>query len=370
MKSPRLLLVLALIGLMTAKGVVMNSAKAEIRETSSWALLTERLEKAMSEKKVPGFGLDLYDSKGQLVYSKTFGDFSRTTHYPIGSSSKWVTAAVLLSLVKEGLLTLDDTTHKWLGWEGEKGKITLRQLLSLTAGFHILPLEAPRYFYEPDVDLKTCAERIYREIPLVNPPGKSVSYGPVGFILAGRMAEVAAGKPWTTLFWEKVGTPLGFDREKTRYQPPQQLAGSLIMTMEEYGRFLGMVFNQGKYQGKDILTPALIQEQFKDQWPKDIVIKSSPYSVLHKSFHYGLGVWLECPDPNQPVECEKELIISSAGMFGWYPWIDTKRKYYGLLAMVQPMQAKPMGYIYAFKLLEEIRPLIQAVMERKPKEVR
>jgi CubicO group peptidase (beta-lactamase class C family) len=267
-------------------------------------------------------------------------------------------------MVKDGLLSLEDTTAKWLGWEGDKGKITLRQLLSLTAGFHITPLEAPKYFYEPNVDLKTCTDRVYRDFQLASPPGKSVSYGPVGFMIAGRMAELAAGKPWVELFWERLGTPLGFDRQKTRYNPPQQLAASLIMSMEEYSRFLGMIFNQGMYKGRKIITPELVKEQRRDQWEKNIIIKSSPYSLLNKAFHYGLGVWLECPDPGNPLECEGELLVTSSGMFGWYPWIDTKRKYYGLLAMVQPLNARPVGYIYAFKLLEELRPLMNEVMEK------
>lgn len=329
-----------------------------------WTEVTRTLKEAADQGFVgnKGIGLDVYDARCQLVYSQTFGNFSRKKHYQIGSASKWITTTVLLSLVNDGILSLEDTTAKWLEWKGKKGEITIRHLMSLTSGFHIPPMEAPRYFYDQGESLKSCTDSVCRDYELIGAPGKIASYGPAGFIIAGRIAEVATGKQWSHIFWERLGDPLGFDRENTRYDPPQQLAGSLVMSMEEYGRFLEMINNRGSYRGKRILNPELIGEQMKDQWASNTRIESSPYSVINRSFHYGLGVWRECPDLSDIEACDRGLIVTCAGMFGWYPWIDMKNNSYGLLAMVKRFGSTPPGYVVAFRLLEKLRPIINSTL--------
>lgn len=334
-------------------------------EENEWTEIAGFIQEAVDQGHTgsDGAGLDVYSAENQLVYSKTFGSFSRKEHYQIGSATKWLTTSVILSMIKDGLISLDGTSGKWLDWKGKKGEITIRNLLSLTSGFHIPPAEAPNYLYTPGVSIKDCVDSLYRDYELLDDPGKIASYGPVGFVIAGRIAEVAAGISWQQLFWERLGNPLGFDRQKTKYNS-QQLAASLVTTMEEYGRFLEMINNRGIYRGKTILSPELVREQMIDQWAKDTRIESSPYMLVNKSFHYGLGVWRECPDPSDVRECDKELIVTCAGMFGWYPWIDIKNDYYGLLAMVKPIGARPPGYVTAFRLLEKIRPLMNNAMLR------
>jgi len=329
-------------------------------ETGDWKAITEVLQRKMSENQVSGLGLDVYDDQHRLVYSRVFGDFSRTEHYQIASASKWVTTAVILSLVGDGSLSLADTTGKWLGWKGDRGRITLRQLLSLTSGFHIPPMSSPKYFWADGMDLRACVDAIHRDIELYSKPGKIASYGAVGFIIAGRIAEIAAGKDWYRIYRERVGDPLGFDAEKAVYYPPQQVAAGLKMTMEEYGRFLTMVFNHGTFHGKQILSPGLVAEQEKDQWEPGITVESSPYSWVNRDFHYGLRVWRACPDSYNTSRCAGRLIVSSSGFLGWYPWIERSGGMYGMIAMEKPIGTRPPGYIYAFRILEEIRPWLRS----------
>lgn len=355
----RILLKLALAvfstGVMLSGGTLTASAGS-----GDWKALTDVLQGKMSKNQVSGLGLDVYNDQQQLIYSKVYGDFSRTEHYRIASASKWVTTAAILSLVGDGVLSLEDTTGKWLGWKGDRGRITLRQLLSLTSGFHIPPMSSPKTFWADEMDLKTCVDSIHRDLELYSEPGSIASYGAVGFIIAGRIAEIAAGKSWHRIFREHVGDPLGFDAEKTVYYPPQQVAAGLKTTMKEYGRFLTMVFNRGTFRGKQILPSELVAEQEKDQWKPGITVESSPYTWVNRNFHYGLGVWRECPDPENTRKCDDRLIVSCSGMLGWYPWIDRSSGMYGLLAMEKPFGTRPPGYIYAFRILEEIRPLLRS----------
>ena len=59
--------------------------------------------------------------------------------FEIGSITKTMTAALLASLVGDGVLTLDDEIGRWLG-AGPNGNITLEQLATHTSG---LPRLAP-----------------------------------------------------------------------------------------------------------------------------------------------------------------------------------------------------------------------------------
>ena len=53
------------------------------------------------------------------------------------------------------------------------------------------------------------------------------------------------------------------------------------------------------------------------------------YSPFGSSFHYSLGHWVE-DDPTTG-----DGAFSSAGLFGFYPWIDASKTYYGIIARFQ-----------------------------------
>lgn len=92
----------------------------------------------------------------------------------------------------------DDSVEKWLPeFKGDpKGKILLRQLLSHTSG--VRP-----YLPEPRVDNYNHLDSAVAEIlPLdtVFTSGTRFEYGGLAMQIAGRMAEVAMGKEFETLF--------------------------------------------------------------------------------------------------------------------------------------------------------------------------
>ena len=50
---------------------------------------------------------------------------------------------------------------------------------------------------------------------------------------------------------------------------------------------------------------------------------------LPENFHYGLGHWIEDDPTNTP---SSNFAYSSAGAFGFYPWVDVDRTLYGIVA--------------------------------------
>lgn len=112
----------------------------------------------------------------------------------VGSVTKTFTAAVILSLVKDGVLGLDDKLAKWVPDVTGGDGITLRQLLDHQSGL---------FNYTDDVAFeRTPVTTVYTprqlvDVSLRNPvyfaPGTSWHYSNTNFILLGMVAE-AAGK--------------------------------------------------------------------------------------------------------------------------------------------------------------------------------
>ena len=51
---------------------------------------------------------------GKVLYQKMLGDFRPNIQAPIGESSQWLTAALVMIMVQEGKISLDDNLGKYL----------------------------------------------------------------------------------------------------------------------------------------------------------------------------------------------------------------------------------------------------------------
>ena len=113
-------------------------------------------------------------------------------------------AMMITGLVKdETISSLDDFAHTYVPWwdkTGDKGQVTLRQLLSFTSGFgegtpgnenatSTCMDNATNY---PGVTFDSCAQMIYKNTSLHGTPGKTFSYNSVHLQLAGAVATHAA----------------------------------------------------------------------------------------------------------------------------------------------------------------------------------
>src|SRR5678809_881175 len=68
----------------------------------------------------------------QIIYKKELGDFKANNVQPIASCSKWLTAALVMTFVDEGKLSLDDKVSKYIPafTNYGKGYITIRHCMS------------------------------------------------------------------------------------------------------------------------------------------------------------------------------------------------------------------------------------------------
>ena len=137
------------------------------------------------------------------VHTQGYGAFSDDRLYLVGSSSKVVSAGVLMKLADSGVLDLDAPIGQYLsGWgEGGKPEIETAQLLSNSSGLVSLtdnPLYPPYLCqYRTPGTLGNCAQTIYtaNDASKRIPPDTAFHYGGAQWQLAGGLAEVLAGKP-------------------------------------------------------------------------------------------------------------------------------------------------------------------------------
>ncbi|GAA4408327.1 hypothetical protein GCM10023187_30030 [Nibrella viscosa] len=252
---------------------------------------------------------------------------------PLASATKWLSGAVIMALVDEGKLSLNDTVGKYLPnfTRYGKGHITLRQLFSHTSG---LPANTPQGFESRRVfTLAQAVDSIGRTTKLLSKPGTAFFYGDLGMHVAGRMAEVASGKSWHTLFGEKIADPCEMRYTVYTSETNPGIAIGAASVGPDYLNFLEMLVNNGVYEGKRVLSEAAIREMEKDQTNGATmtytVYPRNPYTPtgIQAPLRYGIGIWRDVTDPNASVPTE----VSSPGIFGVHPWINRRQKIAGII---------------------------------------
>ncbi len=139
-----------------------------------------------------------------------------TTLMRSGSTLKMQTAAMALTQVDAGVLSLDDRISDVLPdfsmavQPGVAEEATLHQLLSHQGGFYdYTPIDGP----SGDNALYNHAHNVFASsYYMLAPPGSFYNYSNPNFSMAGLMAQEAAGVPYAELMDEALWTPLCMDR--------------------------------------------------------------------------------------------------------------------------------------------------------------
>lgn len=270
---------------------------------------------------------------GKVIESSGYAKFGPGTVVDIGSASRWLAAAAMMTLVDQGTLVLDDPVAKYLPeFAGEKGGITIRQLWSFDSG---LPA-TDASINDRTLTLEECVRRIAAG-PLPFLPGTAVSDGSASIQVGARVCEVISGMTWQEFFRVRIAEPLdmtsttfnliGFNRNP-------DTAGGARSTAEDYTRFLTMLLQNGVWSGRRILSEQAVAQIEQDQAPGSTII-ATPYTTVASllpstsGVRPGLGMWREETDSSTGTL----LTASCPGTYGFTPWIDYKLNLAGVLSM-------------------------------------
>lgn len=253
-----------------------------------------------------------------LVYKRELGDFDSKTLAPIASSSKWLTAALVLKFVDEGKLSLDDKVSKYLPIFELYGKnyITIRQCLSHFTGIQSDGgLFTRKSFNSLEEEVESFAKK-----EIKTNPGTEFRYSNIGLNIAGRILEVVSKKKFDMLIKQQLFNPLGM--RKTTFGTMDNSAinpsGGAMSTAEEYMHFLQMLLSNGKYNGQQILSESSVKEMRQLQ-TQPAQIKYAPKTA--EGFNYALGSWVVEASGNEATA------LASPGLLGTWPMVDWCRGY-------------------------------------------
>ncbi len=272
--------------------------------------------------------------KGKIVHHKAFGYRNLEQKTPlreddifrIASQTKALTSVAVMMLYEEGKFLLEDpvsnyipafknprvlesvdTEGKTLKTRPAKSEITIRQLLTHTAGIpyehemdKILGLKIP-YIHSADADvLADVVSQIARR-PLLHDPGQAYTYG-LNTDVLGYLVEVVSGVKLDVFFRRRILDPLGMkdtyfylpDSKANRlvelYAKPtadSPLAVSqsasmrnypvskaksyfsggagLVSTIGDYAKFCQMMLNQGEFNGTRLLGRKTVEMMTRNQ---------------------------------------------------------------------------------------------------------
>jgi CubicO group peptidase (beta-lactamase class C family) len=180
------------------------------------AALEEYALELMNEHSVPGVSIGLivdgeehYVSLGVTSVLHPL-PVTPETLFQIGSTTKSFVATLAMKLIQDGLLEMDAPIRKYIPDfqvqdQTTSEQATIKHLLTHTGG------------WLGDFDLDTGNDtnalekyvKAMRDLPQISPLGEMATYSNSGFILLGRVLEVASGKSLDTLMREAVLEPLG-----------------------------------------------------------------------------------------------------------------------------------------------------------------
>jgi D-alanyl-D-alanine carboxypeptidase len=175
--------------------------------------------------------------------------------FRIGSVTKTFVATVVLQLVAEGKLSLDDTVEQRLpGLVPNGRRITVRQLLNMTAGLYDYLMDGDRTVLKPYLAgnlTYTWTPRRLVEIAVSHPlkfaPGADWSYCNTCYIVLGLIVERATGHPLATELRRRIFAPLHlrgttFDvapRIAGRYAHGYELDGARLVDVSVFSPSVG-----------------------------------------------------------------------------------------------------------------------------------
>lgn len=318
-----------------------GSDKGSIIENDATITLTaeQKLHTALDSVNTDTDYTLLVESNNGTQFTHSTGESTNSTLYRSASTSKIVTATVILSLVQQGVLSLDDHPQDYIDFwpsSGNHALITLKHLLSFTSGLS----EESICLNLPNVSFTHCVELILDKNSVISGPGTEFYYASTHLQVAGLMAINASGmNNWAQVFNNfKLETQLF---PNATYDLPSinnpRLAGGMHWQATEYLDFLRSLYKQ------QVLSAESLDLMMSDYTSHANFVYSpvSDENVL-SHWHYGLGLWLECTA--KQLDCSPTARVSSLGAYGAYPFIDFEHKYFGIIAREGNLGTSVEGY--------------------------
>jgi CubicO group peptidase (beta-lactamase class C family) len=367
-------------------------------------------QRAVAQGTVPGV-VAIVATRDQILYFNGFGQRDVANRKPmlkdsifrIASMTKPVTSAAIMLLQEQGKLRVDDPVSKYLPeFKGREvistfnatdgsfttrkssGEVLIRHLLSHTSGL------AYGFSNTTVSQLQTKTGKQAEDLPLLYDPGTRWTYSGSTKVL-GKVVEKISGTTLDRFMDDNFFKPLGMmdtfytvpanktDRVVTTHQrnngrlmenrnpatitAPVAGDGGLSSTASDYIKFLQMFLNDGKAQGKTILSKASLQAMTQNQIG-NVIVDTQPAAApnLTRPFptapaagrdKFGFGFELTTSNKENP-SLRSPGSYTWAGIYNTHFWVDPQRR----IAVVLMIQVLPFYDDDVMKLYQDFESAI------------
>lgn len=291
-------------------------------------VLRRWIEAPVARGELDGVGL-LILRGGEVVFRQVAGDLVADEAVPLGAATAWLTGATFACLGDRGLLDLDapvDAAAAGLSsrWSG----VTLAQLLSHRVGAPADDLS----MLDPALSNRAAARMVADAFP-PDPSDTEFRPGEASLLVAVALAESLTGRPWRRLFVECLAWPLSLTTAAWGHPvagPSRRglaMPGSgLYLSLDDYGAFLSMLQQQGRYDAVPNLSEDAVRWLLRDRIA-DLPRASLPSGA--EALGHAIGAWCEAADANG--NCTQ---LVRPGSHGALAWLDRERSLAGILMSV------------------------------------
>lgn len=242
---------------------------------------------------------------------------------PLGLSSQWLTAALVMVLVDEGRISLDDKVSQYIPVFSayKKNYITIRHCLSHFTGIHTETNKLSRLMERKKFNNLEEEVASFAKKEIQNNAGEAFRFSEMGPDIAGRILEIVTKKKFDMLAQQKLFRPLGMRQTtfSTLDGTPVSPASGARGTAADYIRFLRMLLNGGMYNGQRILSESSVAAM-RQVLTSPEKRKFNPEKAA--DFEYTLGAWVA--DENQG---KRANILTAPSFQGTTPLVDFCRGY-------------------------------------------
>ena len=354
------------------------------------------LQQAVQAGHVPGVVAAASSSEG-TVYEAAFGEralgrgvaMTPDTVFWLASMTKPIVGAAAMQLVEQGKLTLDEPAAKFLpelagvklltGWDSSgqpllqapKAQITLRQLLTHTAGFtsDIWNVDSARYLKTMNLPRAGSGKKIALSVPLTFEPGTRWEYG-INIDWVGQVVAAVSGMRLGEYIQKNIAEPLGMGSTGFKISPSMRSrlatvhqrdtltgvlsptsfevsqdtefdpgGGGLYSTASDYLRFTRMILNQGRGNGHQLLKPetvALMSKNAMGPLRVSLLRTQNPAASLDAEFFPGIekswGLTFMINEQQAPTG-RSTGSLAWAGLPNAFFWIDPNKDLAGVILM-------------------------------------
>ena len=221
---------LSLVALAGCASPVSTASDSSILQASTQTFDADfaSLDRTLEDSDFSGVAAVAQD--GELLFAFAHGMQNRErgipnsvdTRFALASTSKVITAVAIMQLVERGEVALDEPIGRFFPDYPNRTvreQVTVWHLLKMRSGLgDIFDLE-----YDPNTNpLANHADyvRLFEREPLAFAPGEDFAYSNAGYILLGRIIELASGQDFYTYVADNIFQPTGmthtgYDNEAT-----------------------------------------------------------------------------------------------------------------------------------------------------------